>query len=126
MKKLIPTELEEQKAFVKWMMYNKVVKDFYAKLHNEGKRSVKMGHLLKLLGLRPGASDLFIAYPAHGYHGLWIEMKRRRLSVVSCAQRIWLERMRSVGYAAHACYGFDEAKTVVENYLSGKNVHAKI
>ena len=116
--------MQEQKALVRWLSYHHKLKDFYCKLDNEGKRSPRLGANLKLLGLRPGASDLFIYYPCGSYHGLWLEVKRNKKYTASersasswIAQEKFLEIVKSVGFAGYFCYGFDEGKKIVESYL---------
>lgn len=93
-------------------------------MNNEGQRTRKQGFDLKLLGLRPGASDLFIYYPTKLHHGLWLEMKRNKKYTPSekststwILQEKFLEIVKSVGYAGEFCYGFEDGKRIVENYL---------
>lgn len=124
MRQLIPTENQEQRALVKWLAFHNVLKDYYCKLHNEGKRTEAQGWNLKLMGLREGANDLFIYYPTKTYHGLWIEMKRRRRYTPSerssktwIAQELFQERVKSVGFAAFFCYGWEDGKSIIEKYL---------
>jgi hypothetical protein len=52
-------------------------------------------------------------------HGLWIELKRRdkRVSKLTDAQFVFLDEMRREGYAAHCCWGADEAIAVIRGYL---------
>jgi len=77
----IPTENQEQKWLVKWLSLHPILKNFYCKNNNEGKRTDVQGYSLKLMGLRPGVSDLFICWPTNTYHGLWLEMKRNKMFV---------------------------------------------
>ena len=97
------------------------------KLNNEGRRSQAQGWNLKLLGMEPGAHDLFLAYPTAQYNGLWLEVKQNRKYTPSemargsfAAQIAFSERMISVGFAAHFCYGFEHGKQVIERYLLDK------
>jgi hypothetical protein len=94
---------------------------------DEKQRSVHMAHLQKQ-GLRPGASDLFIAYPCGGYHGLWIEMKRPRRDfrtpedaerAVTEEQVKFMAYMRQAGYRTAIAFGFDEATLHTDMYLKG-------
>jgi len=120
----IPTEYQEQNALVKWLNFHPTVRDFFCKNNNEGKRSAIQGYNLKLNGLRPGVSDLFIYYPANGFHGLWLEVKRNKIYTKSemstltwMAQEEFMRNVRSVGYAASFCFGWENGKNIVENYL---------
>jgi len=92
------------------------------------RRAIQMANL-KAQGLRPGVSDIVIAYPSHEYHGAYIEMKRVREAYAGPAavkaairpeQIDWLMRMCGVGYWVAIAYGFEEFKTYVQMYLSGK------
>lgn len=51
------------------------------------------------------------------YHGLYIELKRRKGGKVSAQQREWLEALEEAGYRAIVCRGWDEARTEIERYL---------
>ena len=93
------------------------------------RRGIQMANL-KAQGLRTGVSDLVIAYPAHGYHGAYIEMKRVReayngpaaiKSAVRPEQVKWLMRMASVGYWVAVAYGAEEFKDYVGMYLRGES-----
>lgn len=83
---------------------------------NEGKRTVTGGARLKRAGMRPGFPDLFFPIARGGYHGLFIEMKRRAGGKVSDAQRGWIDRLNHAGYFAIVCAGADEAIQIIENY----------
>lgn len=120
----IPSENQEQRALVKWLSYHPIVRDYFCKNNNEGKRTEAQGHNLKLMGLRPGVSDLAIFYPTKTYHGLWLEMKRNmkyppsaRRAETWVHQEEWLARMRGVGFCGEFCYGWEDGKRIVEAYL---------
>ncbi len=119
-----PTEYQEQRALVKWLSYHPVLKDYYCKNNNEGKRSEITTWNLKATGLRPGVSDLLIAYPTKTHHGLWLEVKRNMYYPPSAkktptwvAQQEWVDRMASAGYQAHFCYGWEEGREIIERYM---------
>jgi|SRR5579863_3820821 len=123
----IATENQEQRAVVKWLSLHPVLKKYYCKNNNEGKRSESQGWNLKMMGLRPGVSDLLIYYPANGFHGLWVEMKQARNYSPSemitdswIAQQEFIYIVREVGYAAEFCYGADHAINFIEMYLNGQ------
>jgi len=120
----IPSEAKEQRWLVEWMVANPIVRDFFCKIDNEGKRTPAQGYTAKLMGLRPGVSDLHIYYPTKSFHGLWLEMKRNRnythserLKPTWIAQEQFQETVKSVGYAAHFCYGWVDGKNIIEAYL---------
>lgn len=125
-KLVIPTENQEQRALVKWLSTHPILKDFYCKNNNEGKRSEIQTWQLKLLGLKPGVPDLLIYYPnSRGQHGLWLEMKRKmnyppsaRKSTSWVLQEEFIERVKTVGFAASFCYGYEDGRRIIEDYLS--------
>lgn len=121
---LIPTENQEQRALVKWLSYHPIVRNYFCKNNNEGKRTPLQGRNLKLMGLRPGVSDLLLYYPSNSFHGLFLEVKKNRKYTPSemrqdswLAQIEFLERIKEVGYAGEFCYGFEDGKEIIENYL---------
>lgn len=79
---------------------------------------------LKREGVRPGVPDLMLAMPAGGWPGLFIEMKRASGSYASPEQREFMEKLRRVGYLAVVCNGFDEARVVIDYYLSPYRVRS--
>lgn len=120
----IPSENQEQRSLVKWMSYHPIVREFFCKNNNEGKRTDVQGHNLKLMGLRPGVSDLFIYWPTKTHPGLWLEVKRNkkyskseRSTPTWIAQEKFIETVKSVGFAGEFCYGWMDGKNIIENYL---------
>ncbi len=120
----VPSEAQEQRALVKWISYHPIVRDYFCKNNNEGKRTSLQGFNLKLMGLRAGVSDLLLYYPTNRFHGLFLEVKRNRkysksemLTETWIAQQEFIKRVQGVGYAAEVCYGFDDGKRIIEEYL---------
>ena len=72
---------------------------------------------MKAEGMRSGVPDLFLPVARKGYHGMFIELKRRRGGVVSKDQQQWIDDLREQGYHAIVCRGFDEAKEQLTEYL---------
>ncbi len=123
-KPLVASETQEQQALVKWLRLHPVLKDFFCKNDNEGKRTPQQGANLKRSGLRPGVSDIFIYYPSTSFHGLWIEMKRNKKYTKSemntpswKAQELFIETVKSVGYEGKICYGWQDSVEIIERYL---------
>lgn len=125
-KPLLPSEYQEQCAIVAWVRAAKPkIAPYLIKLNNEGKRTSIQGFHLKAMGMQAGASDLFLAYPVGQFCGLWLEIKRNKQYSPSEmrsssweAQISFLARMKSVGFAAEICYGFERGKAIIESYLS--------
>jgi hypothetical protein len=92
---------------------------------NGGSRNLIEAAKFKRMGVSPGFPDIFIPIPIFpyrvdekGYHGLFIELKRKSGGKLSDYQIDWLEFLRQQGYWADCCAGFDEAKDVVLRYLA--------
>lgn len=85
---------------------------------NEAARSPKHGARMKAQGLRSGVPDICLALPVGGMPGMYIEMKRGSGGKVSENQQKWIDRLRSVGYVVEVCYGAEEAKEAINNYLN--------
>lgn len=83
---------------------------------NEGKRSKITGSRFKQMGLRSGVPDVILPVAHGGYIGLAIEMKYGR-NTLTDNQRKWLGMMSDNGHLTAVCYGFDEAKKVITEYL---------
>jgi len=118
----IPTEHDEQKSFFHWLNYQPEIRDLAFAIPNGGDRNVLVGKKMKAEGVRRGVPDIFIAVPIGDYHGLFIEMKRRKGGWLSEDQKGWIDRLRTQGYCVEACRGFDESVVVVRRYLSGKGM----
>lgn len=119
----VPTESEEQQALFEWAeanMYKYPDLDALYHIPNEGKRSKTEGAKLKREGLRDGVSDNCLPVQKGGYGSLYIELKRRKYSKVSDAQREWIELMWKRGNAAYICYGWEEARDRIVEYLEGR------
>jgi hypothetical protein len=122
--KPIASESQEQRALVKWLSYHPIVREHFLHITNEGKRSPVTGRHLLQLGLKPGASDLFIYYPTNKYHGLFLEVKRNKKYTPSemktdswVAQEKFLEEVKLLGYSGELCYGFEDGVAIVTRYL---------
>lgn len=83
---------------------------------NEGQRTRQQGHRAKLMGLRPGASDLFLAHCCHGYGGYWIELKRPGEKPRE-NQQAFLDEMRTRGYKAEWFNDWELARDSIITYL---------
>lgn len=102
---------------MKWVKLVPLVRDLLIHIPNEGKRSPRYGNKLVKMGLKRGVSDFFLPLPKKNYHGLWIELKRKKKYSISQDQKDWIEKMQHLGFKAEFAYGFEEAKRIVEAYL---------
>lgn len=117
-------EEKTQHAFMQYLRYaHPKIRDLVVKIDNEGKRSQVAGYVSKILGLHPGASDIFIPKAHGGKHGLWIEVKRDGWKYTSNQrdhynrQMVFIEKMRDEGYGAKMCVGTTECIETLERYL---------
>jgi hypothetical protein len=113
------SEESEQKTLFQWASYHPELRWLHA-IPNGGNRSPREARRLKLGGVKSGVSDIFLPRPMGDYHGLYIEMKRRKVdgrSVVSRAQVDFHIAMMGEGYACAVCYGCDEAIKEIKEYL---------
>ena len=103
---------------------------------NGGKRHIGTARKLKAEGVRSGVPDIFLACPRMPYDfhdlivgdantvgfsdevkfGLFIELKAGKNKPTK-NQLKWIEDLRAERYEVEVCYGFLEAKAVIENYL---------
>lgn len=119
-----PTEDEEQIALFTWAHHMAVTgkhPELFRLFHvpNGGSRGPAEAGRFKAMGVKPGVPDVFLDVPRGGFHGLRIEMKRRRGGVLSDAQADWIDYYNHIGYRAVVCYGWNEAREAIEAYLKG-------
>lgn len=121
------TETHHQQALYQWWrLYarkHNLPQAAFVHVPNEGRRSKISGAILKSMGMQPGASDIFISVPSGMFHGLWIEMKTRGGRPTS-EQLDFLRMQRELGYRAEVCYGWDEARHLIELYMVGATAAA--
>jgi len=70
-------------------------------------------------GMKKGYPDVHLPVAYGGYHGLFIEMKRKdgKPSDVSREQRAWLADLSEQGYQTAVCFGWEEAARLIAGYL---------
>lgn len=114
----IHTESNEQIAAMDWLrLQHPDVALHTMHIGNERKSSYYAGYIMKRMGVLKGASDIFMAWPSGGYHGLFIEVKSQ-IGKPTPEQKIFLERMNAKGYHACLCYGADEMMSTITWYLN--------
>ena len=116
-----PTEAQEQSAVFTWanMSLGKYpeLRLLFA-IPNGGSRHILEAVNLKRQGLKAGVPDLFLPVPRKNYSGLWIELKVGK-NKTSDSQDWWLDELINQGYRCEVCYGFEEAKNTILEYLEG-------
>ena len=116
----IPTEHDEQKALFSWLAvmehkYPELAFVFAVPL--SAKRNPKTAQYMKSEGMKAGVPDIVIPIPRGNYHGMFIELKRKQGGKASPEQLAWSVTLGNLGYYAIICYGWDEARSEIENYL---------
>lgn len=86
---------------------------------NGGLRGKAEAARFKAMGVKSGVPDLFLPVARSGAHGLFIEMKASG-GRVSPNQKEWISELEKQGYSAAVCFGWDEARGVLEKYLKGE------
>lgn len=84
---------------------------------NGGKRSKAAAGKLRAEGVKAGVPDIFLAVARGTYHGLFIELKAKGGSATQ-AQKLWMAALKAQGYAVALCFGWEAARTTIEEYLS--------
>lgn len=124
----IQWERREQASLVQWFKL-KYPGILIVASANGGARNIKEAANLKREGVCAGFPDIQIPVAAQSYHGLFIEMKateshlhaKGRLSTV---QKNILNRLNTAGYYAVCCWGWLQAKEVIDWYLGEENDNA--
>jgi hypothetical protein len=108
---LIPTESEEQIAFIQWFRRKyRPVRIFH--IANGGFRSKRTAAKLKSEGVMRGVPDLFVPE-----WNLWIEMKRIKGGRLSPEQRDWKRYLEEIGNTVFVAFGCEHAMELVDNFV---------
>ena len=89
---------------------------------NGGSRNKLEAANLKRQGVRAGVPDLCFPVALRGYHGMYIEMKAGK-NTITDAQGEWLELLSRNGYYTAVCYGFENARRVIDWYFEEVLTH---
>lgn len=123
LKKLLPTEFEEQRDLFTWASMRPAwpeLKGLFAIPNGGYLLSKAAAGKLKAAGLKKGYPDIGLDVARGGYHGLRIELKRQRGGSVAPEQKEWHERLKEQGYCVHVCNGWQQAAAIIIEYLSGR------
>ena len=115
-----PTEDAEQAALFRWAERAACTMPELRLLYavpNGGYRHVTTAVNLKRTGVKAGVPDICLPVARGGCHALYIELKRVKGGKVSEAQREWQAALNAQGNMAVVCYGWEDARKVIENYL---------
>lgn len=105
---MIGSERQDARALVKWCNLNGIM---IVHIPNESREWTRLD------GVRSGFPDYFLPDSVDGKKGLFIELKRKIGGKVSAGQQWWIEYLKDAGYEACVCFGWDEARGVIERYF---------
>jgi hypothetical protein len=113
----VPLEKTEQINFVHWFKetYHEIK---IMMIRNDGKRTFAEKPEQMLMGLLPGASDLYIPE----WH-CWVEMKRVKNSTWSIEQQDFCYYVRRCCDTYLLCYGFEDAKRQIKQFVMDKGLN---
>ena len=88
---------------------------------NGGERNKIVAANLKAEGVRANVPDIFLPIPRAEWHGLFIEMKKKKGATPegkpSVEQLGFIYEMWARGYAARVCVGWEMARDTLIQYL---------
>ena len=116
----IPSESVEQLKLVNLLRWQYPDVLFHS-IPNGAKVHPATAARLKAEGMTAGVSDLFFAEPRGKYHGLYLEMKRKKGNSMSPKQHEWFAQASVRGYAVACGKGFEKALKLIEDYLAGRH-----
>lgn len=111
------TEVKEQIVSALWLDKMKI--PFYH-VPNGGYRNPIEAVKFKRMGVKAGVPDICIPLARKGYHGLYIELKRKSGGKLSEHQLYWRELLIKEGHAWFEAKGADHLKQIVMEYLNAK------
>jgi len=111
------TERQHQCKFFKWARENYPITRLMYANNNGGYRRKREATHLKYSGATKGVPDIHLPYPAGGYYGLFIELKKDDNSRRSPEQVIWMEELTALGFKAVFACGWLEARDILIDYL---------
>lgn len=118
---MIPTESQEQVALFQWAALaekeHPCLRWLFA-IPNGGLRDKITAARMKREGVKKGCFDICLPVARGGFYGLYIELKRIKGGKVSKEQEEFRQHCLKEGYAAVICNGWEEAKGVIERYLT--------
>ena len=116
----IPTEAQEQTTLFQWagMMAGKwpELRLLHAIPNGGSRNPIEARHLIEQ-GVKAGIPDVFLPCARGGWHGLYIEMKRRKGGRVSIEQKKTIIALREQGYRVEVCEGWERARDVIKEYM---------
>lgn len=116
--KLSPSEHGEQSALFEWAAYQEGRWPEIRLMYAVPNWRVEEKHRAYLAaeGVKSGVPDICLPVARGWYHGLYIEMKV--VGGKPSTEQLWYkEELEKQGYYVAICYGFEEAKQTIEEYM---------
>lgn len=88
-------------------------------MHTPNKRAAGR---MRAMGMKRGVPDIFLPVKRGEFSGLFIELKKKKKGKVSDEQDEWIDDLKSQGFGAIVCYGFEEAMKMIIQYLNYKKL----
>jgi hypothetical protein len=129
LKHLIPSEDYECQCLIRWAQLERFkghrLSDLLIMIPNGAylggdakQRAITMAKM-KRTGFKPGVFDYLLPVSTDTAPGLWLEMKRRQLGVISLEQSAFRQLMLELGWQAAIAKGWEEAREAITGYLEG-------
>ena len=116
-----PSEEQEQAAVMEWAaIMERQIPELRLLFHipNGAERHPAVAAKLKRQGVKAGVPDLFLPVARGGWHGLFVEMKKRQGGRVSDVQKQWIADLEGEMYRCVVAHGEEEACDVIFKYLT--------
>lgn len=94
---------------------------FLFAIPNGGHRNITTARMLKEEGVKSGVPDLEMALPAHGYHGLFLELKNGHKNQLTSNQKRLMRAYTEAGFLCVVIRTQEEFEDVVREYLDQDN-----
>ena len=117
---VVAPEAKEQEALMAWARLSEARYPELKLLHhipNGGFRHYATAVSMRRQGVRRGVPDLSLPVARGGYHGLYVELKRKGGKLTD-EQAEWIDALCESGYQASVCYGWEHARQTIEEYLN--------
>jgi len=119
----VASESSEQQTLFRWAELSSGKYPELMMMHhiaNGGQHNIIVAAHLKAEGVKAGVPDICLPVPNNKYHGLYIELKRRKNGRISPMQEEWINALNHYGYLAVVCYGWEHAAQTIEEYLKAR------
>jgi hypothetical protein len=122
-----PLEVDEQIAVFKYAEIQARADPRWGMLfsipNGKAASSIREAVKAKHAGLKRGVPDMFLPWPAGGWHGLFIEVKRAdgTKSDLKPDQVSWIVKLQAAGYQTVVAFGWKEAVAEIAGYLGDED-----